>query len=454
MSTLASPQLPAAARLLDGDREPASGPLRVALFHNLPPGGALRALYEVVRRFPEEVEVDLFVVEQGAVDRFTSLAEGTYRLDLTGVVSSTRRYSLPGALTRVASHLGRITRFVLVGEGARRAQRRMAREINFGGYDVAFLHACQYSLSVPIATWLEVPCVFYAQEPRRVNYEARPGQHARVSGLSPALTEIARRSYESLQRRRDRRAIASADAVLCNSRFSAEALIAAYGIDPVVCYLGVDSDRFTPGPSSRLAAAHSDSVLRVASVGALHPVKGHDLALVGTALAARQLGMSAELHVAYERERPGYASELEHLAASLGVGLILRRGVSDDELVALFRAAVVTVCAARLEPFGLTPLESMSCGTPVVAVAQGGFRETVVDGLNGYLVERDAASLAAGIVDSVSGRLDITGEDLHEHVRRRWGWDRSVERILAELRRAADSATGSTDGALGAEVAR
>ena len=138
--------------------------LRVALFHGLPPGGALRALYEMVRRFPPEIQVDLFMADVAPADRFADLAAGTYRLDLPGSVASTRIYQLPAVVRALAPRLGRIGAFVVAGEGVRRVQKQMAYEINHGGYDVAYVHACRFSLSVPIAEWLSVPCVFYAQK--------------------------------------------------------------------------------------------------------------------------------------------------------------------------------------------------------------------------------------------------------------------------------------------------
>ena len=53
--------------------------------------------------------------------------------------------------------------------------------------------------------------------------------------------------------------------------------------------------------------------------------------------------------------------------------------------------------APRLEPFGLAPLEASACGVPVIAVAEGGVRETVVDGLNGLVVEHDPGAMAQAL---------------------------------------------------------
>jgi glycosyltransferase involved in cell wall biosynthesis len=412
-------------------------PLRVALFHGLPPGGALRALYEVVKRFPLDFQVDLFTAGLGPVDRFTDLAAGTYHLDFSGSVASKKSYELPGAIRFLGPRLGRVGAFVIGGEGTRHVQRQMARDINHEGYDVAYVHACRFSLSVPIAEWLAVPCVFYAQETRRVGFEAQPRRISQHQNRD-VLIRLARRPYESVCRRRDRRAVAAVDRVLCNSHFSADMLTAAYGIDPVVCYLGVDSDVFRP--SDELAVGSTTlpaGPLRVLSIGALHPVKGHDLALAATAHAANAASIRGELHVVYERERPGYASELDGLARSLGVELHLHRGIPDTRLVDLYRSVLVTVCAARLEPFGLSVLESTSCGTPVVAVAQGGYRETVIDGVNGYLAERDGASLGEKITRIVRGELNFTPAALHALVRRDWSWEIASERIANQLRIAA-----------------
>src|SRR5260370_22123697 len=71
--------------------------------------------------------------------------------------------------------------------------------------------------------------------------------------------------------------------------------------------------------------------------------------------------------------------------------------VSDSELVTTLNKATLLLCTSRLEPFGFAALEANACGLPVVGVAEGGIRETVKDGVKGFLVEPDAESIARAV---------------------------------------------------------
>jgi glycosyltransferase involved in cell wall biosynthesis len=80
----------------------------------------------------------------------------------------------------------------------------------------------------------------------------------------------------------------------------------------------------------------------------------------------------------------GYYSEQDQLAKK-GEGRVEFLGqVTDEELVSLYSGAKAFLALAKDEDFGITPVESMSCGTPVIAFNGGGYKETVVDPSTGH----------------------------------------------------------------------
>jgi glycosyltransferase involved in cell wall biosynthesis len=114
----------------------------------------------------------------------------------------------------------------------------------------------------------------------------------------------------------------------------------------------------------------------------------------------------------------------------------MRVQINDDrDLAALYGAARLFVYAPRGEMLGLACLEAMSCGTPVVAVRDGGVAETVLDGVTGWLTERDPAAFAARIEvlledDALRARM---GAAAGEYVRAEWTWPAAIDRLEAAL---------------------
>ena len=81
----------------------------------------------------------------------------------------------------------------------------------------------------------------------------------------------------------------------------------------------------------------------------------------------------------------------------------IRNEVSDEEIIELYAHCKGLICTALDEDFGLTPLEAMASGKPVVAVNEGGFKETVVHGKTGLLVLADKDELVRAIKEIARG---------------------------------------------------
>lgn len=88
--------------------------------------------------------------------------------------------------------------------------------------------------------------------------------------------------------------------------------------------------------------------------------------------------------------------------------------VSDEELRSLYLGAGALIFPALEEDFGLVPVEAMSCGLPVIALAQGGVLETVVEGETGLFYN---APKPENLVEAVTKfeKMSFSGEKIQKH---------------------------------------
>lgn len=330
--------------------------MRVAVIHNLTQGGAHRRLREQVAGFAcQSVEFCL-----GSA---TPIGSDARRIDFAPTTPAR-----PHALRPPFRYLDS----VLLAS----AWRRLAEAVARCGADVAFVNPCQFLQAPAALIWLSIPSLYFCDEPRRVDYEFEAKQTRR------RRTAIPYAPLYASERWLDRRAVASTTTLATNSRYTAGTIERAYGRQSSVVPLGVLDVFRAPGqlrPSSHLL-----------SVGTLIPDKGHALAIEATARAGNPwpLVIVAPRHDKVEEAR------LQALAAAGGVALEFKVGVSDDELGDLYRGAYALFYLARQEPFGLASIEAQACGTPVLVAAEGGLPETIVHGVSGWAVPRNAAAAA------------------------------------------------------------
>jgi len=101
--------------------------------------------------------------------------------------------------------------------------------------------------------------------------------------------------------------------------------------------------------------------------------------------------------VGEDGNRPGEVQKLKALAENLGVAeSITFRGLVDyDKLPVYYNAADVCAFPSFYESFGLVPLESLACGTPVVATEVGDLKNIILDGQTGYVIPNGCPPLLA-----------------------------------------------------------
>lgn len=214
------------------------------------------------------------------------------------------------------------------------------------------------------------------------------------------------------------------------SRFNAGQIEARYGRRTSVIHNGVDVDIFRPmAPEDRRSRAWAgdDEVLLV-SVGRLVGWKGIGIAI--DALAS--LPPRAKLLIVGDGPE---APRLEARAEALGLaGRTMFAGrVEHSALPALLaRCDILVQPSVGDEAFGISVVEAMSCGLPVVASRSGGMPEIVVPGVTGQLVDRgDPVALARAllplVVDAESRK--VMGAAARRRALEEFTWARNAEAL-------------------------
>jgi len=207
------------------------------------------------------------------------------------------------------------------------------------------------------------------------------------------------------------RIIADADAIIAECPQDEEDLTRLYRarrakIRVIPC--GFDKAEFWPiaRPFARRALGFDAKDRILLNIGRLIPRKGVDNAVRALGRLARAHGIGAKLLVVggnSDLPCPVLTPEigrLKSIAAEEGVAdQVLFTGRRSREFLKLYySAADIFVTTPWYEPFGITPLEAMACGTPVVGADVGGIRYSIADGLTGVLVPpNDPGALAASL---------------------------------------------------------
>jgi len=406
----------------------ASG-LRIALFHNVGGMGPKRAIYQFARGLLARGHtLDLFTLDT-ANEQFLPLEPLGVRLARRDRWLKAPRVPelWPYALATAVESLAR-RRFQ---RQCANAYRRIAANIDAGGYEAVWVDACIFTETPFILPYLQTPSLVYCHEPKREWFERplrRPAimRAGRLRAWHTAVAEFWLASERASLIRLASENLACAGRLLTNSQHTRDYLWRAYGAEAQVCYLGVDPDVFHPMPE----AARQRSVLMVGKSTAWDRVE-----LVLEALAHLDAVRRPTLVlVCGDQPRESLAS-LAASAQARGVALQILPHLGDAELARHYAQAGAVVCTAKAEPFGLVAIEAMACGTPVVAVREGGFVESIEDGRTGLLVDAEAEAIGRALSEILDApaRHQAMGQAGIEAVRGRWTWAAAVDRFESHL---------------------
>jgi len=414
--------------------------MKIAVWHNLPSGGGKRALYDHVRGLVRRGHTVEAWCPPTADRAYCPLGEFAREHVVPFPWPANRHPKLYLALSYIASW-GKLNPMD-------HHCRQCAEDINRGGFDLLFANSCMFLGAAPIARHVRIPVVAYLQEPHRLLYEALPrlpwpaldapeGWWRSPRYFKRRIADLVRTREHRFQARDELRNASAFASILVNSYYSRESFLRAYGLDAKVCYLGVDTKLF------------------------INQWKHREDFVVGIGAFAREKNIHfvirALAHIRQPRPRlvwignftiGSYLEEITQLAKSENVDFEPKVRIPDCELIDLLNRARIMLYAPRLEPFGFAPLEGNACGVPVVAVAEGGVRESVIDGVNGLLVDHDPRGMASAIQrllddPEYARQLGETGSKL---VAERWTLRHSLDRLEDKLREVLQGANAAPQG--------
>lgn len=199
--------------------------------------------------------------------------------------------------------------------------------------------------------------------------------------------------------------------VVATTPVQVDMLMTDYGVPPKKLAMippGYDDNRFFPvGEATRGALKQKFGFQGKAALalGRLASNKGYDLLISAFAeTAKREPEARLYLAVGGERATPKEKALLDECRAlvrslDLDKRVEFSSYVSDEDLADIFRAADVFVLSSRYEPFGMTAVEAMACGTPVVATTHGGLYRVLRYGVDGLFADTfDAHDLGLAIL--------------------------------------------------------
>lgn len=341
--------------------------LRVAIIHeymdNL--GGAERVFFKIVDLFPQ---ADLF---------FLTYSPKNLPKEFVNKIDN---HKIKAAFT---NKLRRFTPLV------RLLAPKAIESFNFQDYDLVISNCNSYAKGAIVPT--DTVHISYIHSPTRYLWDYKDqylDEHAK-NGFSRS---ILRRLFFK-QRQWDFMAAHRPDLILANSKNVANRIKKYYGLESRVLYPGTDLSRFAP-------VNKKDDYFLV--VSRLSPYKKTDLVVEAfkqmPELKLKIVGTGSEL--ANLKKLVPNASNIEFLGF-----------VEDSKLPDLYARARALIFP-QLEDFGLTPIEAMASGTPVIAYGVGGSLETITESTGTFFYKQTTMSLVKAIKEFLNREHGYASKNL------------------------------------------
>lgn len=359
--------------------------MKIAIFHELHNGGARRAANEFAQCLKKNHTVDLYIVDNEKNEKDSSF------------YTSVKLYTFIQKKWKGNNWKIRLYKDTVELYKIKKLHKKIAGDINEKNYDVVLVFPSRFTQAPFILNFLHPKSVYFAMEPLRIVYDP--------TLQIPKSLDTPRYLYEKLNRINrkiiDKQNINKADTIIAPSKFSAAFSSRVYKKNVTVAYLGLNTNFFTD--------THAKREIDVLFIGSQDLFDGYIF----------------------------FKQVLNNLHNKITVREVLfeNEWLQDTQIRDLYRSTKILVATSYNELLGMIPLEAMGCGVVVLAVDEAGYKETIKNHINGYLITRDEKLFAKKIEYLMDNKpiMKLLSKNASQKIQKFWNWEertKELERIL------------------------
>ena len=221
----------------------------------------------------------------------------------------------------------------------------------------------------PFAAKKHKPNLYYCNTPTRVFYDLYGFYRSSFNWYGKLIFPI----YVKYQKFKDKKNVPHLNKILANSVNIQKRIKKYWGVDSSVVYCAVDTKKFYCNKSGSywLSVNRIYSAKRIElQLKAFEKLPNEKLIIVGG--------------IANGDGSEGYKNKMEKISP-LNVKFLGK--ISENNLIDLYSNCKGFITTSLNEDFGLTPIEAMASGKPVIAPNEGGYKETIINGKTGILID-------------------------------------------------------------------